>query len=177
MRARLRSSQRIPFALAIFLSLFSTGCAGYRLGPTNGLEAGARSIQINLFRNDTLEPRLTEPVATAIRRQVQRDGTYRLATQGDGDIVVDGLITEFDRDGVSYDPRDTLTVRDYELTLSAQVKAVERATGRVLLDEKVVGRTTVRSGPDLTSSERQAAPLLAEDMARTLVNLLADGTW
>ena len=74
-------------------------------------------------------------------------------------------------------PRDTLTVRDYELTLSAQVKAVERATGRVLLDEKVVGRTTVRSGPDLTSSERQAAPLLAEDMARTLVNLLADGTW
>ena len=90
---------------------------------------------------------------------------------------MDGLITEFDRDGVSYDPRDTLTVRDYELTLSAQVKAVERATGRVLLDEKVVGRTTVRSGPDLTSSERQAAPLLAEDMARTLVNLLADGTW
>ena len=173
----MKAMQACHFGLVVFLPLFLLGCAGYHLGPTNGLEAGARSIQINLFRNDTLEPRLTEPVATALRRQIQRDGTYRLATQGDGDIIVDGLITDFRRDGVTFDPRDILTVRDYELTLYARVKAVERGTGRVLLEREVIGRTTIRSGPDLTSSERQAAPLLAEDLARNLTNLLVDGTW
>ena len=34
------------------------GCAGYQLGPTNGLTAGSRSIQVNPFVNQTPEPRL-----------------------------------------------------------------------------------------------------------------------
>src|SRR5687768_18604188 len=82
-----------PFVVAVFLGALLTGCAGYQLGPTNGTPAGSRSIQVNLFRNDTWEPRLTDPVATSLRRWIQRDGTYRLATHGDGDIIVDGVIT------------------------------------------------------------------------------------
>ena len=37
--------------------------------------------------------------------------------------------------------------------------------------------TTIRSGADLASAERQAAPLLAEDLARKIADALADGTW
>jgi hypothetical protein len=139
--------------------------------------AGSRSIQINLFQNKTWEPRLSEPIATAVRRAIQRDGTYQLDTKGGGDIVVDGVITEFNRSGVTFEPTDILTVRDYELTLYAKVKAVERGTGRILIDKTVFGRTTIRSGPDLPSAERQAAPLLAEDLARNVTSLLVDGEW
>lgn len=174
-QSRLRSVNTL--LTAGLLLCFLCGCAGYKLGPTNGLPAGSRSIQINLFRNDTWEPRLTEPLATALRRAVQRDGTYKLNTKGDGDIVVDGVITEFKRSGVTFQPADILTIRDYELTLYAKIKAVERGTGRVILDRLVYGRTTIRSGPDLPSAERQAAPLLAEDMANNITALLVDGTW
>ena len=40
-----------------------------------------------------------------------------------------------------------------------------------------VGRTTLRVGSDLTSSERQAIPLAAEDLARHVTSLLVDGEW
>ena len=88
----LRSVERL-LALCLF-ALFLSGC-GYRLGPVNGNPAGSRSIQVNLFENKTWEPRLSEPLATALRRDLQRDGTFRLATKGDADIIVDGGLPFF----------------------------------------------------------------------------------
>ena len=151
-------------------------CAGYQLGPTNGVVAGSKSIQVNLFQNTTIEPRLTEPVATALRRTIQQDGTFRLATKGDADIIVEGAITQFDRSGVTFDPRDVLTVRDYELRMTATFTAKETATGRVLLSSTEFGRTTIRAGSDLPSAERQAAPLLAQDLAQRITAALVDGS-
>jgi hypothetical protein len=169
--------RKISAFAALCLAPLLAGCAGYQLGPTNGTTAGSRSVQVNLFRNDTWEPRLSEPVATSLRRWIQRDGTYRLATQGDADVVVDGIIAEFNRNGISFQPSDILTVRDYDLSAMVRFTAVERATGKVLVESTVVGRTTIRTGPDLASSERQAAPLIAEDVARRITSLLVDGTW
>lgn len=81
------------------------------------------------------------------------------------------------RSGLSFDPRDVLTVRDYELVLTAKFAAIERATGKVLIASSAAGRTTIRAGADLPSAERQAAPLLAEDLARKITAAVVDGTW
>jgi hypothetical protein len=159
------------------LSLALGGCAGYRLGPTNGLVAGSKSIQINLFQNETMEPRLIEPVASAIRKNIQRDGTYRLNTRNEGDIVVDGIITAYERTGLSFNPRDILTPRDFQVRLSAKITAIERSTGKTILEREVLGRTTLRTSMDLASAERQAVPLLADDLAKNVTSLLVDGTW
>ena len=70
------------------VALLFTGCAGYKLGPSNGMEAGSRSVQINPPVNQTFEPRLAEALNHQLRKQVQRDGTYRLNTRGEGDVVV-----------------------------------------------------------------------------------------
>lgn len=134
-------------------------------------------MQVNLFQNETWEPRLSEPVATSLRRAIQQDGTYRLATRGDADIVLDGTLIEFNRSGLSFDPRDVLTVRDYELVVTARFTATERATGKVIITSSAAGRTTIRTGADLPSAERQAAPLLAEDLARKITAAVVDGTW
>jgi hypothetical protein len=154
-----------------------TGCAGYRLGPTNGEVAGARSVRVDLFRNETYEPRLTEAVGTALRRTLQQDGTYRLSTRGDADIVVAGVIKNYRRSGISFEPRDIITPRDFQITMVAQVTATERMTGRLLLNREVGGRTTIRTGLDLSNAERQAVPSLAEDLARNVTSLLVDGPW
>jgi len=47
---------------ACVLALAAGGCAGYRLGPTNGQAAGARSVQIDPFVNKTVQPRLGDYV-------------------------------------------------------------------------------------------------------------------
>jgi hypothetical protein len=153
------------------------GCAGYRLGPSNGLAAGERTIFVKPFANQTMEPRLGEPVTHALRKTLQQDGTFRLNTDGDADVVVTGAVTRFSRSPLSYQPTDLVSVQDYFLSLTARVTAVERATGKVLLDREITGATTVRVGTDLNSAERQATPLLAQDLARRITALLTDGDW
>ena len=162
---------------ALFVGFLCAGCVGYRLGPTNGVEAGAFSIEIAPFRNETIEPRLTDAVTAALRKQIQRDGTYRLNTRGDSDIVVSGTITRYRRNEVSFRPEDILTVRDYNITLWARVIARERETNKVLLDEEISGWTILRVEDDLPSAERQALPVVAEDLARNIAHLLVDGKW
>lgn len=154
-----------------------SGCASYNLGPTNGVVAGSRSIQIVPFVNKATEPRLSEALTLALRKQVQQDGTYRLDTSGAGDVLLSGTIVRFEREELSFQPSDVLTVRDYHLVMVAEIKATDAATGQTLLQRPIGGRTSIRVGADLTSAERQAIPLLAADVARNAVALLVDGSW
>jgi hypothetical protein len=176
-REQRRFRQVFGVYLLVAVAFCAGGCAGYRLGPTNGLTARERSVQIGAFLNQTEEPRLSDAVALQLRNQIQRDGTFEVASHGDGDIVLSGTITHYQRLEVSFIPADVLTARDYRVQLTAQVKAVERGSGKVLFDQPVRGTTLVRVGSDLTSSERQALPLLADDLARNVAALLADGSW
>lgn len=161
------------FLTAVLLS----GCAGYKMGPLNGDPAGSRSVEIRQFINRTPEARLTEAVSLQLRKQLQRDGTYELETRGPGDIVMTGEIVEFDRSELAYQSSDVISPRDYTLTLRAQVRAVNQSTGKVIFDRLVSGRTTIRIGSDLGSAERQAVPLLAEDLARNAISELVDAPW
>ncbi len=162
---------------ACVLALALSGCAGYRLGPTNGQAAGTRSVQIDPFVNKTVEPRLGDYLINSLRKHLQQDGTYRLETHDDGDIIISGVITDYQRKELSFQPQDVITVLDYEITMTAQITARERVTGKIIFDRPVKGRTSIRVGTDLTSSERQAAPLLADDLAKKTTALLVDGTW
>ena len=159
------------------LTAFWAGCAGYKLGPTNGLPAGSRSVEVRPFVNKTKEPRITEYVANSLRKQLQQDGSFRLETSGHGDILVTGEITRFSRSGLSYQTNDVLTPQEYTLALAAHVVAVNVNTGKTNLDKEVSGRTYIRLGNDQSSAERQAIPLLADDLARNAVSLLVDGDW
>jgi len=154
-----------------------TACAGYKLGPANGFRAGEKSLKVVPFANQTIEPRLGEATTAALRKQIQRDGTYHLSTGADADVVVTGEVINLNRHRLANQPRDTLTARDYNLDITAKVIARERISGKELLNREVNGRTSIHIGADLNSSERQALPLLAEDLARNIASLLVDGTW
>ena len=167
--------RRALFHLCLALSL--TGCAGYQLGPSNGMAAGGKTIQVQPFVNKALEPRLSDAVTTSLRKTLQRDGTYKLRTTDASDILLSGSIIVYDRQQLSYQPNDILTPRDYRIRIIAQFTATDRSTGKVLLQKTASGRTTVRVGTDLTSAERQALPLAADDLARNITSLLVDGTW
>lgn len=171
-------SMRALLSLGLAAGLVSlTGCAGYKLGSTAAFPAGQHSIQVGLIRNQTLEPRLVEAVNNALRKRFQQDGTYKLDTRGESDVVLTGVITRFDRAAISFQPADVLTVRDFALAMAAKITVKERGTGKVIFEREVNGRTTIRAGTDLASAERQAVPLLAEDLARNAASLIVDGNW
>ncbi|HEY5297565.1 MAG TPA: LPS assembly lipoprotein LptE [Verrucomicrobiae bacterium] len=162
-----------PGAVALLLA----GCAGYHLGPVNGAVAGEKSIEILPFNNQTLEPRLGEAVTQALRERLQTDGTYHLATSGESDIVVTGVIKRYNRHGLNYLNNDVTTTENYSISITAHVIARERDTGKIVLDKDVRGYTLVHVGSDLADAERQAAPLLAEDLARNITELITEGAW
>jgi hypothetical protein len=162
---------------SFLILLLLTACAGYRLGPTGGQTAGARSIQINPFLNQTIEPRLSDALTHALRKQIQQDGTFRLNTADDGDIILTGAIIKYDRLPIALRSRDALTPSDYRITITARITARERVSGKVLLDREVTGRTEVRAGSDLYSAERQGIPIAADFLAASATSLLADGSW
>ena len=168
-------ASRSAFYLAVLT--LATGCAGYRLGAVNSVIPKGQSVEIGLFYNGTTQAGLSDSVNASIRRELQRDGTFELATDEDGDVLITGSIIAYQRSAVSFQPRDILSVRDFEVELITRVRATERASGQVLIDRELTGRTTVRLGGDLASSERQALPLLADDLAKQTVAMLAEGGW
>jgi hypothetical protein len=163
--------------LLLIATLLAAGCAGYKLGPTNGLPAASRSVEVRPFVNKTHEPRITEYLANSMRKQLQIDGSFHLETVGRGDVVVSGEITKFNRGGLSYQTNDVLTPQEYTLALTAHVVAINVNTGKTNLDRAVSGTTYIRIGNDQSSAERQAIPLLTDDLARRAVALLVDGDW
>ena len=95
--------------ILLLIPLFGLiGCV-YRLGPTNGEKAGDRSIKVTPFENKTIEPRLIEAVSAALRRELQQDGTYKLNTGSDPDLIVTGSILKYERDAISVRPTDALS--------------------------------------------------------------------
>ena len=160
--------------LAVF---FLAGCAGYRLGPVNGAVAGDKTVEVQPFNNLTFQPRLGEAVTQGLRERLQVDGTYRLATSEPGDLVITGVIRSYEPEGLGYLNRDSVTVQNYRVSVTAHVVVRDRASGKLVLDRDVKGHTRGNVGPDLARSERQAAPLLAADLAQNIVELLAEGAW
>jgi hypothetical protein len=165
------------FFLISALTVLSAGCAGYHLGPVNGVTAGAKTIEVAPFNNQTLQPRLGDAVTQALRERLQTEGTYRVATRNPGDIVVTGVIYSYKREGLGFLNTDITTPVNYRISVTAHVIARERNGGKVLLDKNIMGYTLVQTGTDLADAERQSAPLLAEDLAHNIATLLTDGVW
>ena len=176
MRIQLSKNPLIRASLSTATVLLLAGCAGYTLGPTNGVSAGDKSVQITPFLNHTFEPRLGDYLTTELRKDIQRDGTYHLATHGDADIVVTGFVTHYFRHELNFGSNDVLTVQTYNVNVSAVVTArnISAGTTRTWTNN---ASTLVRVGSDLTSSERQAMPVLAGDLAKHVTDSLVDGTW
>ncbi len=154
--------------------LFLSGCA-YQLGPTNEQVAGAQTIAIQHFPNQTLEPRLTDLVATSVRREIQRDGTFRLATRGQADLVVTGTIINLNRQPVGSRRDDVLTPTDYDVRITARVKALRG--GQTVYEGEVSGSAQVVFHADLNNAERENLPVAADNLARNLVSAIANGGW
>jgi len=163
-----------PLMICLVAALLA-GCAGWKLGPSNGLPAGSRSVEVRPFVNKTREPRITEYLAASLRKEFQQDGSYRLETSGRGDVLITGEIVRFDRSGLSYENNDVLTPQEYILSLTAHVVAININTGQTNFSKDVFGRTYIRIGNDQSSAERQAIPILTDDLARSAVSFVVDG--
>ena len=167
----------LKFFLPGLAAFIFVGCASYHLGPVNGAVAGEKSIEVRPFNNQTFQPRLGDALTQSLRERLQADATYHLATHGSGDVVITGIIRQYNRQALGFLSTDSATPENYRVDVVAHVTVRDRLSGKLILDRDVKGHTFVHIGADLASAERQALPLLAEDLAQNITEILTEGAW
>ena len=161
----------------VLWAMGSAGCAGYHLGYRGTSMKDMGSVQIKPVQNNTQEPGLGEALSFALRQQIQRDGTFALETQNRGDILLEATVTSVTRNKLTLDPQDVLTVRDFEIFVTAQFKATRQSGGEVLMQKEITGKTSSRAASDLTEAERRVLPLVMQDMAQQAIDQLSNPDW
>ncbi len=167
--------KRLLGAALLLLSL--GGCAGYHLGPVQPYYLrSVHSIAIPTFDNKTLVPRIAVLVTDSVIKQFQQDGTYRIAGDDQADAILKGEITRITRAPARSVRGNVLATTEFNLALRIRYSLVARRSGKVLAPPREVsGTTSFFVGPDITSDERQALPLAAEQLATQLVSQLSEG--
>lgn len=156
--------------------LFLTGCLGYHVGPAKPrVLRDVHAIAVPTFENKTLLPRIEVLITDSVIKQLQQDGTYKVADSGDADAVLKAQISEITRTPARSVRGNVLATTEFNLTMHVRYK-LETPSGTVLMPAaEVVGTTSFFVGTDVTTDERQALPLAAEELANHLVTQLSEG--
>lgn len=162
-----------PF-LAVFLLL--TGCLGYHVGPVKpSVLRDIHAIAVPTFENKTLLPRIEVLITDTVIKQLQQDGTYRIANENNADAILKAEITDISRVPARSVRGNVLATTEFNLTMHLKYK-LETPGGALLMPwAEVVGTTSFFVGTDVTTDERQALPLAAEELATRLVTQLSEG--
>jgi hypothetical protein len=160
----------------IAVSLLLTGCLGYHVGPVKpSVLRDVHGIAVPTFENKTLLPRIEVLITDSVIKQLQQDGTYRIANENNADAILKAEISEISRTPARSLRGNVLATTEFNLAMHVKYK-LETASGTMLMPSaEVVGTTSFFVQSDVTSDERQALPLAAEELAIHLVTQLSEG--
>ena len=133
------------------------------------------AVAVPTFENKTLLPRIEVLITDSVIKQLQQDGTYRIANENNADAILKAEITDISRTPARSVRGNVLATTEFNLIMHVKYK-LETPSGTVLMPSaEVVGTTSFFVGTDVTTDERQALPLAAEELASHLVTQLSEG--
>jgi hypothetical protein len=160
---------------SLLLALLAGGCAGYHVGPATPAHLRhIKTIAVPTFGNTTLVPRIEVLVTGTIIKQLQQDGTFRIVSEDQADAVLKGEIVGVGRSPARSVRGNVLLTTEFNLNLSVRYNLVGR-NGKMLSAGGAGGSTSFFVGSDVSTDERQAMPLAAEEVAKQLVSQLSEG--
>src|SRR3989442_882031 len=122
---------------AALLAVLALAACGYHLAGTGAVvPEGARTIRIELFTNRTHETGLEVRLHRAVEDQFRRQGTLRVATDGDADLVLSGTIRSFTSVPVAFSATDEAV--QYQGIMRVGLRLSESASGHVLFANKLL---------------------------------------
>jgi hypothetical protein len=160
---------------ALLLAFLFEGCAGYTLGPAKpAYLAQVHSIAVPTFGNITLSPRIEVLVTSTVIKQFQQDGTFRIANEDQADAILKAEIVAVGRSPARSVRGNVLSTTEFNLSLIVKYSLIGH-DGKVLTTAGASGNTSFFVGSDVSTDERQAMPLAAEELAKQLVSQLSEG--
>ena len=161
--------------LLLALSLFLSGC-GYKLGEIRPTPMrSVRTLAIPSFKNKTFIPRLEVLFADTMVKRFQQDGTYEIVGDEKADAILYCTIDKIERRALRSVQNDVLATSEYGLRVFVKYEVQERVTGAILMQGTAQGNTSLFSGNDLTTIERQALSNAAADLANNIMADVSEG--
>ncbi len=177
---------------AALLAVLALAACGYHLSGTGTtVPESARTIRIALFTNHTRETGLEVRLHRAVEDEFRRQGTLRIVTEDDADLVLSGDIRRFTSVPVAFSATDEAV--QYQGIMQVSLRLTERETGHVLFENKLLqesqdfgavsgvvitssphfqrGTIDARDLPDLTNV--QIGEARRREAQRNLIELLA----
>ena len=127
------------------------------------------------FRNATLVPRIEVLVTGTVIKQFQQDGTFRIANEDNSDATLKGEIVAVGRSPARSVRGNVLATTEFNLSMRVRYMLVGRDGKTMAGPAEAAGSTSFFVGADVSTDERQALPLAAEELAGHLVSQLSEG--
>lgn len=163
--------------LASLLAIALVGCAGYTLdGAKPAAMSGVESISVMMFGNETLHPRAEALATSAVNASFIQDGTYRIASRGDADAVLEGTIEKIEYAQSRATRLDTLRPEELQNTVTLQWTLRDATdSNRVLATGRSVGVSRFFVDSNLQTARNNALPDALRRASEALVSRLANG--
>ena len=146
------------------------GC-GTDYGWRSTVPSDRRTVYVPTFRNESEVVELGAIATRQIARELQREGTFRLAGADAAALEVQGTIRSAKGASNAYDRRTRLRMASYDMTAEAVVSVIDRRTRKVLVDNRrYTAQATFTAGQDKTTALRDASGRLMDDLSRQVVD-------
>lgn len=155
--------------IALSVGLLAGCGTSYSWRP--GVPDAKRTVTVPTFANETDMIELGAVGARQLLREIQREGTFRIAPEADAALEVQGVVKKVSRGGVSYDRRTGMRYAGFTLKAEVEISVVDKARRAVIVDGKrYLASTPVTSSQDLMTYNRDASGRLMDDLARQVVD-------
>ncbi len=142
---------RLLGAVALLVPLAAISGCGYT--AQTSLDPKYQSIAVAAFYDKTREYDLQAPLTNAVIRKFMNDGRLEVVPADEADLLLEGVILEYQRKGLITDANDEVT--QFILTIAVGVRVTDLDTDEVLWEEpRLGGQTTYYTRASGQSSDR-----------------------
>ena len=164
-------------SLIAVLTFALVSCAGYRVGAQKPPSLkNVNTVSVSVFENDTLHPRAGAMATSAVNSAFTLDGTYKLASAGQADAVLEGTVRDIGYERIRGRRFDTL--RPEELSNNVVLAWVLRDAKdptKILASGISQGNSQLFVVSNLQTARQAALPEAMERAGESLVSRLANG--
>jgi len=163
--------------LLLFAGLL-VGCGSTYSWRRSSVPEDVRKVYVPTFRNESDTTELGAIASRQILREFQREGTFKLATEDDAVIEVQGIIKSAVAGINAYDRRSGSHKSSYTFTARAEVSVIDKRSRKVLVNNRRFTASTVfTTGGDLATGKRDASGRVMESLAQQVVDCVLGIKW
>ena len=152
------SFRQFTFMLCLFVLI--SGC---RYTTKSLISRNINSVYIPIFGNDTFRSGLEFDLTTALKDEIMSKTKLRIVQKDNADTILTGKIVKLTEGMLSSNVADDIV--ESRVTISVDIKLVDRITGRTLIEEKGIKQSAefvVRRGENIKTASQESLAKLAE---------------